>query len=67
LKGAEISQAEKDYILEYYALVRDGKTNYISTNAFHDITGQQPISVAEFFKTYSAEFKPKKRKLHHKK
>lgn len=59
---AEISDAEKEYLLEYYALVRAGKTNYISTHAFHDITGTHPTEMTDFFKTYSDEFKPKKRK-----
>lgn len=59
---AEISDAEKEYLLEYYALVREGKTNYISTHAFHDITGQHPMEMPDFFKQYNAEFKPKKRK-----
>jgi len=59
---AEISDAEKEYLLEYYALVRAGKTNYISTHAFHDITGTHPTELTEFFKTYSDEFKPKKRR-----
>lgn len=58
----EISEAEKEYLLEYYALVREGKTNYVATHAFHDITRSQPQSMEEFFKSYNAEFKPKKRK-----
>lgn len=61
-KETEISQAEKEYLLEYYSLVREGKTNYISTHAFHDITGSHPQEPVEFFKGYEAEFKPKKRK-----
>ncbi|EIW57020.1 uncharacterized protein TRAVEDRAFT_21922 [Trametes versicolor FP-101664 SS1] len=50
------------YLLEYYALVRAGKTNYVATTAmlaFFGHRGQEPI---EFFKTYSAEFKPKTRR-----
>ncbi|KAF8244922.1 NAD(P)-binding protein [Wilcoxina mikolae CBS 423.85] len=62
LQEAEISDAEKEYLMEYYTLVREGKTNYISTNAFHDVTGAHPMEMTEFFKTYAEEFKPKKRK-----
>jgi len=58
--------SEIQYLLEYYSLVREGKTNYISTSAFHDITGQHPQEPVEFFKVYANEFKPehasKKRK-----
>lgn len=60
--GDELSEAEKEYLLEYYSLVREGKTNYIATHAFHDITGLHPQEPVEFFKSYEAEFKPKKRK-----
>ncbi|KAA8903282.1 hypothetical protein FN846DRAFT_62753 [Sphaerosporella brunnea] len=62
LEGAEISEAEKQYILEYYSLARESKTNYISTHAFHDITGQVPTSISDFFKSHASEFKPKKRR-----
>jgi len=58
--------SEIQYLLEYYTLVKEGKTNYISTSAFHDITGQHPQEPVEFFKVYADEFKPehasKKRK-----
>lgn len=50
--------SEKDYLLEYYSLVKEGKTNYISTNAFHDLTGNHPQQPVDFFKTYAEEFKP---------
>jgi len=49
--------SELQYLLEYYSLVKEGKTNYISTCAFHDITGQHPQEPVEFFKTYAEEFK----------
>ena len=49
--------SELDYLLEYYSLVREGKTNYISTTAFHDITGAHPQEPDEFFKVYAQEFK----------
>lgn len=57
---AEIDESERRYLVEYYSLVRAGKTNYISTHAFHDITGTHPTEMLEFFKTYDAEFKPKR-------
>jgi hypothetical protein len=49
-----------EYLLEYYSLVRDGKTNYISTIGFHDVTGTHPTEPPDFFKTYKDEFMPKK-------
>lgn len=59
--------SELQYLLEYYSLVKEGKVNYISTCAFHDITGQHPQEVVDFFKAYAGEFKPqhanKKRKF----
>jgi len=59
--------SEIQYLLEYYSLVREGKTNYISTCAFHDITGQHPQEPVDFFKVYSGEFNvehgSKKRKI----
>lgn len=59
-------ESEKEYLLEYYSLVREGKTNYISTLAFHQVTGNKPMEPPEFFKTYSESFLPehtnKKRK-----
>jgi hypothetical protein len=51
---SDLNPAELRYLLEYYALVREGKTNYISTTAFHDVTGQHPLEPPEFFK----EIKP---------
>lgn len=50
--------SEKQYLLEYYSLVREGKTNYISTAAFVNITGQSPQSPNEFFEVYKEEFLP---------
>lgn len=58
---SESDNAEQQYILEYYSLVREGKTNYISTTAFHDVTGTHPTEPTEFFKMYSGEFKTAKR------
>jgi hypothetical protein len=65
-QAKEHDESEKEYILEFYALVREGKTNYISTTAFHDITGNHPMEPEQFFKEYANEFleKPnKKRKI----
>ena len=50
--------SEKEYLLEYYALVRAGKTNYISTSAFVNMTGQHPMEPPDFFKAYAEEFLP---------
>ncbi|KAJ7035903.1 hypothetical protein C8F04DRAFT_1037039 [Mycena alexandri] len=53
---SELDSSEMEFLLEYYSLVREGKTNYISTHAFHDITGTQPTELEEVFKLYAAEF-----------
>ncbi|KDQ64266.1 hypothetical protein JAAARDRAFT_52240 [Jaapia argillacea MUCL 33604] len=58
-----LDPSEKEYLLEYYSLVREGKANYVSTLAFRAITGEDATLPVEFFKTYDAEFKPKRRKL----
>lgn len=55
-KQAESDTSEIQYLLEYYSLVREGKLNYISTNAFHDITGKHVQEPVEWFKTYKEEF-----------
>lgn len=60
----EIDDSEKEYLLEYYSLVREGKTNYIATTAFHDVTGEHPTEPDEFFRLYSAELRPKKKAKH---
>ncbi|KAF7717587.1 Uncharacterized protein PECH_007595 [Penicillium ucsense] len=52
-------ESELQYLIEYYSLVREGKTNYISTTAFHDITGGHPQEPDEFFKVYAQKFKLK--------
>jgi len=65
---ATSDSSELQYLLEYYSLVKEGKTNYISTCAFHDITGQHPQELVDFFKVYAEDFKlrhaNKKRKVH---
>lgn len=53
---SSLDASELQYLLEYYSLVREGKTNYISTCAFHDITGQHPQEPVDFFKVYVDEF-----------
>lgn len=52
-------ESERDYILEYYSLVREGKTNYVSTTAFVNVTGGHPQEPNDFFKVYAEEFTPK--------
>lgn len=56
----DADDAEIQYILEYYSLVHQGKTNYLSTAAFHDITGNYPVEPPEFFNMYKEEFLPKR-------
>jgi hypothetical protein len=51
--------SELQYLLEYYSLVREGKTNYIATTAFVNVTGGSPQEPEDFFKVYAEEFKPK--------
>ena len=58
---SDSDDSEKEYILEYYSLVREGKTNYISTTAFHDVTGTHPTEPNDFFKLYATELRPKKK------
>lgn len=56
---SDSDEAELEYLLEYYSLVREGKTNYISTTAFHDVTGVHPQEPPEFFKVYAESFEKK--------
>lgn len=58
---SDSDDSEKAYLLEYYSLVREGKTNYISTTAFHDVTGEHATEPSQFFKLYAAELRPKKK------
>ncbi|KAJ6577825.1 hypothetical protein B0H19DRAFT_1253131 [Mycena capillaripes] len=62
-QGAEVDEAEKEYLLEYYSLVREGRTNYVSNSAFQAIFGHRGQELSEFFQAYSGEFKPKKRRV----
>ena len=58
---------EKEYLLEYYSLVREGKTNFISTLGFHAVTGTHPTEPQIAFKRYVEELlsvhSDKKRKI----
>jgi len=54
---SDLDESEKEFLLEYYSLVREGKTNYVSTVAFTAVTGQHAQEPTEFFKIYDAEFK----------
>jgi len=58
---SEVDESEKEYLLEYYSLVREGKTNYIATTAFHDVTGTHPTEPDDFFKMYATELRPRKK------
>ncbi|PGH19192.1 hypothetical protein AJ80_04163 [Polytolypa hystricis UAMH7299] len=62
---SDSDKSELELLLEYYSLVREGKTSYISTMAFHDITGTHPQEPLAFFKAYQDEFAhpSKKRKI----
>lgn len=61
---SDSDQSELQYLLEYYSLVREGKTNYIATTAFHDVTGGHPTEPDEFFRLYQSEFRPSKKAKH---
>lgn len=62
-----IDNSEKEYLLQYYSLVKEGKTNYVSTTAFRDVTGSSPQEPPQFFEVYEDSFHPehakKKRKV----
>jgi hypothetical protein len=55
--------SEPQYLLEYYSLVKEGKTNYVSTLAFNTVTGQSPQELKEWFKIYAEEIKSKQGNL----
>ncbi|KAG6017000.1 hypothetical protein E4U41_004302, partial [Claviceps citrina] len=61
---SDSDQSELQFLLEYYALVREGKTNYIATTAFRDVTGTQPTEPDEFFRLYQSEMRPSKKAKH---
>jgi len=58
---SESDESEQQYLLEYYSLVREGKTNYIATTACHDVTGEHPTEPEEFFRMYQSDVRPSKR------
>jgi hypothetical protein len=47
------SSAEKEYLLEYYSLVRAGKTAYVSNAAFQLAFGHRGQELPDFFEVYS--------------
>lgn len=57
---SDSGDAEIQFLLEYYSLVREGKTNYVATSAFREVTGDNPQRPPDFFKVYAEEFAPKK-------
>ncbi|OCH86365.1 hypothetical protein OBBRIDRAFT_838210 [Obba rivulosa] len=63
LAGADIDDTEREYLLEFYSLVREGKTNYISTIPFSAVTGVQPVQPVDFFKPDDSSHKQKRRWL----
>ncbi|KHN96821.1 NAD(P)-binding domain protein [Metarhizium album ARSEF 1941] len=64
---SESDASEQQYLLEYYSLVREGKTNYIATTAFHDVTGEHPTEPDEFFRLYQSDMRPNKKAKHRRK
>lgn len=56
----DTDDSEIQFILEYYSLVREGKTNYVATTAFRDVTSDEPQQPVDFFRSYFEEFAPKK-------
>lgn len=54
----EIDPSEAEYLLDYYSLVREGKTNYICTAEFHYVTGNEPTQPEGFFKLYAESLRP---------
>jgi len=61
-KHTDVDDTEIQFLVEYYSLVREGKTNYVATTAFRDVTmGEEPQKPHEFFKIYEEEFAPNKK------
>ncbi|KAM0790342.1 hypothetical protein ACM66B_003227 [Microbotryomycetes sp. NB124-2] len=58
----ELDDSEKQYLMEYYSLVKAGKTNYIATLVFEPITGQAISGLTDFFGDYEDDLKPKPKK-----
>ncbi|KAI9155204.1 putative transcriptional regulatory protein pb1a11.04c [Paramyrothecium foliicola] len=57
---SDIDPSEQQYLREDYSLVREGKTNNISTTAFYDVTGEHTTEPDQFFSIYNEEMRPKK-------
>lgn len=57
---SDSGDAEIQFLLEYYSLVREGKTNYVSTSAFREVTGHNPQRPPDFFRIHAEEFTPKR-------
>lgn len=58
-KQSDLDESEKQYLLEYYSLVRENKTNYVSTMGFQQVCGTKLQEATEFFKVYKDSFDPK--------
>jgi hypothetical protein len=58
-KQSDLDESEKQYLLEYYSLVRENKTNYVATLGFQQVCGGKLQEATEFFKVYSESFDPK--------
>lgn len=54
----DIDPSGVEYLLEYYSLVRDGKTNVLSSCAFVNITGEAPQQLKEVMEKCVEQFKP---------
>ncbi|KAK8150959.1 hypothetical protein G3M48_002849 [Beauveria asiatica] len=55
-----IDPSEQQHLVDYYSLVREDKTNSISTTAFYDVTGEHPTEPEDFFALYKNEMRPKR-------
>lgn len=66
---SDIDHSEQQNLLEYYRLVREGKTNNVATTTSVNVTGSHPTEPTQFFKTLlwrsvtGASEKQKKRKM----
>ncbi|GAA5868327.1 hypothetical protein JCM8547_002155 [Rhodosporidiobolus lusitaniae] len=65
--GEELDDAEQEYLLEYYSLVREGKTNYVAGRpVFKQLLGRDLTEPTDFFKAYEGSFARKKRRTNKK-
>ncbi|GAA5995538.1 uncharacterized protein JCM10292_005238 [Rhodotorula paludigena] len=59
----DLDSSELALVLEYYALVRAGATNYVAGQpTFKMVTGQEMEVPSDWFKSYADSFKRKKRR-----